>query len=289
VPKDVSGYGGVNLDGLRSSPLYAAFKPQIDGVLSSPEVKGPMEKAGITESSLSALTFGIGDVSGGEPKVVLALSGSFDESKLFAVTKEQIGDRAEEKDLAGAKFLAQKGTEFGVAIGDKGVLLLGTEKLVGDALGVKAGKGDSVAKNEGLGAIAKNVDQRATMWVAMAIPAEAKAALEMIPSDYRQIGSATHVAASLDVGGDVVFKLAVKLGSKEDAEAVVAQVKGFSGMAKMFTSEVPADLKADVDAVIDSLSAEAKGDTALLGVKVSKAAVEKIAKLAKERGLDGLL
>lgn len=289
VPKDVAGYGAVDLAGLRKSPIYEAFKPQIDAAMAQPEVKASMDKAGITTDSFDTVAFGIGDFSGGAPKVVAAVMGSFDVAKLVEVAKEEMGDRVEEKDLGGTKFIMRKGQDTGLASGGDGALLLGTEDLVGRALTTKAGTTESVAKNEGLSGIAGKVDTGATFFMAMVVPDEAKGAAGMLPGDFSQIAGATHVAFSLDVSGDLVMKTAIKLASAADAEAVASQIKGLSGMAKLATGEVPADLKADVDAMIDSIATEASGDTAIVSARLSQDAVKKIAAMAKDGGLMGLL
>jgi hypothetical protein len=291
IPKDVQAIGSLDVAGLQKSAVYANFKPEIDKMSQDPKFKEVMDKAGMTTESIKTVALGFKDFGGasGQPNFVAVVKGDFDAEKLMGVAKEQMKEGATEKDLEGTKFIGTAQPDMGMAAGGSGIIVMGPSALVGESLKVNKGGAEGADKNDALQGMAGKIDRGATFWMVSAIPPEAKSAMAGIPEQFNQIAGATHVGFSVDVSSDLVVKAGIKLANADGAKAVCDQIMAVKGMAKMFTANAPADIKGDLDAALDSLTAEPDGDTAVVSAKLAKAGLDKLAAMAKDGGIGKML
>lgn len=300
IPSNVAAYGAVDGKGLRDSALYKSFQTEIDAAMAAGPVKEAMEKSGLKPDSFDSLVFGVESYDqSGPPKAVMALSGSFDGAKVIAAIKEEAGEGSVEKDLEGKKFHSDPSGEMGVVDMGNGMLLFGSEGMVGQALKVSAGGADSVAKNEGLKAVAGAIDTGATMFMAGAMPKEAAAVGDapFLPGGLGEVAKATHFGVSVDLSSGITLKSSMAMASEDGAKAfaeglpaAISMAKGGLGMAMAGGGDNPmAALKGDLEAVLDSVKAQANGKIAVVSMTVSQDTVDKIIKMAKDGALQDFM
>ncbi|GMV40481.1 MAG: hypothetical protein AMXMBFR64_21970 [Myxococcales bacterium] len=289
IPKDVQVVGGFDVKGFYDSTIYKELGPEIEKKINGDKsFKEMSDKAGFDYKKVATIAFGASKLpmpmargsEDGDPKFVAVVTGSWDSTKMMGFLKESAGEKGEEKDIEGVKTITDKRGKGTVGFPADGVLLAGTPEMFGTAVKLSKGTGESVDANADLKAIRKHVDEGATFWMAMAIPKEA---LEATPGA-EMFGKASHVALSVDLGGGIELKSAIKMASAEEATKAQTQIKMGIGLGAGFAASVP-DIGEDLKKIVESVKVEVAGDVLTMSASASADQVKKLIEAGKKQGM----
>ncbi|GMV40671.1 MAG: hypothetical protein AMXMBFR64_23870 [Myxococcales bacterium] len=228
----------VDLKGLLTTDAWTALGLEIEKFIEDDEdVQRMFRETGITLSTFTGfamgLTFGSEGLTGDYRNGVLVLEGSWDARRLRTFLVDSNGGGLSEEVRHGVPTLVNASSDTGLAMPD-GALIFGNPIASMDsAVRVKTGGAASITDDLGLRTIRDHVDETATAWVAIAIR---QGSLGDVPEP---LSNATHAAASLDLRTGLKLRLALRMGTAEDAALVESQLHQALGLAASMAADVP--------------------------------------------------
>lgn len=255
VPNDAVSVGVVRIADMRSSPLSAALFQQTDKITTDGDAAKFLMDAGLQPSrdiDVVVVATSPRTALGREAEVLVAAEGRFNVDRLSSALVTRGA-----KKVAGANgaylLLAKEGEEKhgAVAFPNSGLVLVGTESAVIEALGSYASGGTSFTSASGLGHDMGRIDPKATAWAIVDVTrAQRLASSPHISSDHSSakalngaLKNVTTIAMWATDTGDSLKLGAVGLsGDAETLQLLEDTVRGALAAMRLAVQEKQPDL-----------------------------------------------
>ncbi len=276
VPAGSATVGGASLDKLRQSDLFKKYQDKFLADL-PPEIKEAKDLCGFDViNDIGSIVMGAGADPNDQDKMVIAMSGNFDEDKAKKCFMEM--DKKHSKG-DGEPSVAKEGklTVYTTGEGEKGFAFWPDSKTVVVSPGgmEDAGKlnaligGKSVKDNKDLADLMSKVDTGAAIWAAGAISKDMAGGMGPMAGN-----APSHFYMSMNVTSGVSGKIGLRFESEEKAKGTMTMAQGLLAMAK---GSPEAAQFADI---IDAVKFEHSGTEITVSVELSAEQIDKLAKQA---------
>lgn len=240
IPSDATLLAHVDLQGLASSPLWAANKALMD---SDPEVKKQLDALAACNMPLDGFkTLDIGvDADGLNVAAVLSGTGVGKPANIECLQKELKGENFRLEEREGSRLMVLEGGDaFGHLVNDD-TLAFVSKSWDGNVRGLIAGTGTSV-RDGGLKDVLATADQSKHVWFAGTVSPQLSRLTEAIPGG---LSGLQNIAGSLDLTTGLALVMSFGMDNPDRASSTLAQVqkqfadvKPMAGMIGLPTSAV---------------------------------------------------
>lgn len=225
VPTGVDWFGAIDLRALEGTVLERQFRPWFRYLDGLPDYKTVMEATGAGD--LLGHTLIVGGTFAPHTKMgfdlVAAVFGLEDGARMSAWIAARIAEDA-----------PPPVREFKVGHKDGGPAWIAGPSLTAGVEALLGGEGESVNDDEAWVELQRAIDTKAPLWALVRIPALVRAQFPLLHGEFPglqffpgvvEILGTTHAAMSLNLGDRLEIRVALKLGSAEDAQVVVQQLE----------------------------------------------------------------
>ncbi len=272
IPADRNVLVAMNWKKIESSPLGAKIKEGMP-----PDV-APL----IQDIDRVLIGLHIQDAGPKDPNFLAIVSGKLDSAKLIEEMNKQAqkdGVTLSSEDYEGVKIHStSKSPEVGAAFLD-GKGLVGNKDALKKAIDLTKKKGESIESNKMVMDLVGGVDKEKMLWAVGTIPPGAIPGAGGPPQPGNPMGALQSLKAvdlAMDYGDNFMLDVGLVAGNAEDAKQLATMANSYKTLfGGSLAQKDPAFGK-----LLNGLAIDAKGEKVLLSLKLDKATVDELAKLA---------